>query len=296
MLLALCIVLGLLLIIFLLRLILIKSEIRRLNVKLEAIIEADTNSHLTITTLDKGISAFTKTINNMLTCNRQKHFEKISIETDLKRAITNISHDLRTPLTSALGYLQMLKTAEHDDETRQRYLEIIHERLNILSTLMSSLFEFARVIEGDDVLDFQKANACNVICDVLSASYTELEGKGFEVDVDTPDAPIMYICDPNALGRIFQNLIENAYTHGRKYLQIRFDNDAIEIANKVDKPSEIDTVRLFDRFYTSDASRSNKRTGLGLAIAKGLVERMNGNISARVEGDILVICVVLPKG
>ena len=292
---ALLIVFGLLFIIFLLRLIFFKREIRRLNIMLQTFVESDTNSQLTTTTQDKDIAAIAKTINDMLKHNRQEHFVKIRIEADLKRAITNISHDLRTPLTSALGYLQMLESAESDDKTKKHYFTIIRERLSMLTTLLNSLFEFARVVEGDSVLNLQKVNACNVVRDVLSASYAELEGKGFEVDVDIPDTPITYVCDNNALQRIFQNLVENACVHGKEYLRVRFVGSALEIANKVDRPGEIDTARLFDRFYTSDASRSNKRTGLGLAIVKGLAERMGGNISALIESDMLVIKVTFPS-
>ena len=293
---ALCIVFGLILILFLLRLIFYKREIRSLNAKLQGIIKTDTNLQLTTTTLDKDIIAMVTTINDMLKRSRQGHFDKIRTEADLKTAITNISHDLRTPLTSALGYLQMLESAGLDEKMKAHYFMIIRERLDTLTTLLNSLFDFARVIEDRSVFNLQEVNAYTAICDVLSASYGELEGRGFEVDVEIPGTPVVFICDADALGRILQNLVENAYVHGRKYLRVRFEGGAIEIANKVRKPGEIDTARLFDRFYTSDASRNNKRTGLGLAIAKGLTEQMGGDISAAVEDDMLVMRVAFPGG
>ena len=291
-----CIILGIVLAACLLRLFFFKREIRRLNLTLQAIIHMDTNTQLTMTTLDRDIVAFTETVNAVLERNRRVLFEKIRTEADLKRAITNISHDLRTPLTSAQGYLQMLESAELDAETKERYLQIIQERMDVLSALMNSLFEFARVIEGDVVLDLQKVNVCNAIYDALSASYAELESKGFTVDVDLPDIPVVWFCDADALRRILQNLIQNAGIHGKEYLRVRLDGDAIEIANKVDGIGELEAGRLFDRFYTADASRSNKSTGLGLAIVKELVERMGGRISARVEDDMLIMRMTLPKG
>ena len=289
------IILGILLAACLLRLFFLKREIRQLNLSLRAIVQTDTNAKLTVATLDRTIAAFAETINAMLTRNRQDHFEKIRTETELKRAITNISHDLRTPLTSAQGYLQMLESAELDAETKERYLRIIQERMDVLSALMNSLFEFARVIEGDVVLDLQKVNVCNAVYDALSASYAELEGKGFAVDLDIPDTPVLWFCDADALRRILQNLIQNAAVHGKEYLRVRLDSDAIEIANKADGIDELDVERLFDCFYTADASRSNKSTGLGLAIVRGLVEQMDGRVSARSEDDMLVMRVVLPR-
>ena len=276
------------------RLLLLKRDIKQLNNKLVKITLSDTNAHLTTSTFDRDIVAFVETINTMLERNRKNYFEKVRTEAELKRAITNISHDLRTPLTSALGYLQMLEATEYDEETKARYFKIVQERLDILTTLLNSLFEFARVMEGDGVLDLEKVNACNAICDVLSASYADFDIKNFEVTVDIPDTPVFYYCDAKALHRIYQNLVENAHIHGIEHLQIYFKDNSTVITNKVCRPSEIDTARLFDRFYTSDASRSNKRTGLGLAIVKGLTERMGGSISALVENDMLVIKVTFP--
>ena len=146
-----CILLGIAFAACLLRLFFLKREIRRLNLTLQAIIGIDTNTQLTTNTFNRDIGAFVETVNAMLERNRRVLFEKIRTEADLKRAITNISHDLRTPLTSAQGYLQMLESAELDAETKERYLQIIQERMDVLSALMNSLFEFARVIEGNVV-------------------------------------------------------------------------------------------------------------------------------------------------
>jgi signal transduction histidine kinase len=290
------IILGILFAACLLRLIFLKREIRQMNLSLKAIVEIDTNAQLTVATLDRHVAAFAETINTMLERNRRDHFEKLRTETELKRAITNISHDLRTPLTSARGYLQMLESSELDAETRNRYLAIIQERLDALSVLMNSLFEFARVIEGNLVFDVQKVNVCNAVYDALSASYEELERKGFTVDIDLPETPVVWFCDTDALRRILHNLIQNACIHGKEYLRVRLDRDRLEIANKADGIGELDTERLFDRFYTADASRSNKRTGLGLAIVRGLAEQMGGRVSAQAEDDMLAIRVALPRG
>ena len=294
MIIALCIAAGLLLAILALRIFFLKREVRHLNLALLAIINEDTNAQLTTLTSDKDMAAFTKTINSLLARNRQDHIEKIRTETDLRRAITNISHDLRTPLTAARGYLQMLASAALDADTKAGYLSIIEERLDALQTLMNSLFEFARVMEDDVPICLQNVNMNNMVRDVLSANYTQLEAQGFAVNVAMPDAPVVWICDADAMERVLQNLIKNAYTHGKDSLRIRLSQNAIEIANKLSGP--LDTAQIFDRFYTADASRSNKSTGLGLAIVQALVARMGGEVSARVEEELLVMTVAFPRG
>ena len=274
---------------------LFKRDIRNMNRKLEEIVQSDTNAQLATATSDKDMAALAVSINAMLERNRRDLYEKGRAEAALKRAVTNISHDLRTPLTSALGYLQMLESPDLDAETQARYLETIRGRLEALSGLMNSLFEFARVMEGSIALDMQKSNICNTLRDALADVYAELESKGFTVDAGIPDVPVMCVYDKDALRRVLQNLLKNVCIHGRDYLSIRLDGSVIEIANKADGLSELDPGRIFERFYTADTSRMSKNTGLGLAIAKELTERMGGRITARVVGELLVVRIDFSK-
>jgi len=271
-----------------------KRELRRLCRQLDEIVKTDTNTQLVTATSDKDVAALAASINAMLERNRLEHYEKIRAESALKRAVTNISHDLRTPLTAALGYLQM--SARHDaaPDEKERYLHIVRGRLEALSVLMNSLFEFARVIEGDTVLDIKDVNIGNILRDTLSEAYGELERKGFAVDVRLPDTPETRRCDGDALGRVLQNVIKNAHIHGREYLRVRMEGGVIEIANKSDGLDELNTERIFERFYTADASRTSKNTGLGLAIAKELTERMGGTIAASVEDGLFAVRVTIP--
>jgi signal transduction histidine kinase len=265
----------------------IKRELRRMSRKLDEIVQSDTNALLTTDTADKDIAMLTIKINAMLESNRRGLREKDRAEAALKRAITNISHDLRTPLTSALGYLQMMES--------DGYIPVIRERLESLSVLMNSLFEFANVIEGNTVLNIQKVNISSSLRDALSDAYAELEAAAFTVDVDIPDEPVFCLCDKDALRRVLQNLLKNVCVHGRETLRVRLTDDAIEIANKADDIDILDTERIFDRFYTADASRTSQNTGLGLAIAKELITRMNGRIVANINERYLCVRVSLPN-
>jgi len=281
--------------ILIIKLVLIKRDIRQLGRKLSDIAHTDTNARLGTSTFDKSISALIQSINVMLKKNRKDHIQAKRTEATLKRAITNISHDLRTPLTAARGYLQMLESPDLDPATRARYLEIIGGRLDSLSVLMSNLFEFAQVIEGNTTFEIQEVNISNILRDALSEAYRELEYKGFRVDVDIPDAPVVWRCDLDALRRVLQNLLKNVCVHGEGYLRVRLDGKQMEISNRAPGLDQLDVEQLFERFYTADASRSNQSTGLGLAIARELIERMGGTLTADREGDMLVMRLELPR-
>ena len=292
--LAICIILGAALATAMVWIYLHYRAIRKLGEKLHEIARTDTNAKLTTDTFNKDVVSLTASVNTMLERNRWDLFEKARAEAALKRAVTNISHDLRTPLTSALGYLQMLMSPGLDDETKLRYLETVRERLDTLSGLMNSLFEFACIIEGDAEPDLRQVNICNVLRDALSDNYADFSSMGFAVDADIQDAPVMCLCDKDTLRRILQNLLKNALVHGREHLRVRLEGGVIEIANKANNLAGIDAERIFERFYTSDAARTSGNTGLGLAIARELVTRMGGTISAFVDGDHLVMRLTLP--
>jgi len=158
--------------------------------------------------------------------------------------------------------------------------------------LMNSLFEFTRVIEGNITYNIQRVNVCDILRDALSASYAELEAKGFSVDADIPDTPVFCQCDKDALRRVLQNLLKNVWVHGKEFLRVRVHGSEIEIANRADCLDELDAARIFDRFYTADASRTGQNTGLGLAIASELISRMGGRITAKVDGDMLGVRIL----
>ena len=274
----------------------LKREIRALHRRLTEILKTDTNAHLTTTTADQDVAALAVSINALLDEVRQAEFQKNCAESDLKRAVTNISHDLRTPLTAALGYLQLLESADMDADTRAAYLDTVRGRLLSLSALMDSLFEFARVSEGGQAYSIEKVNVLDLLRNVLAASYTELAARGITVHADIPDAPLYYMADKDALQRILQNLIKNVYQHGHKEMRIRVHGQMLELANKAADVENLDAERIFERFYTADMSRTGKNTGLGLAIAAELARRMGGQLSAAVEGGMLVMRLGWPAG
>jgi signal transduction histidine kinase len=230
---------------------------------------------------------------------RHATLEHRGSEAAMQQALTNISHDLRTPLTSARGYLQLVEDAETDEAQRVEYLRIVGDRLDALTSLIDQLFEFTRIIEGR-ALAPERVDITAILRDVLAVRYEEFEQASLAVEVSLPETPVWVVVDGGALRRMFENLVVNAITHGTGRLTVRLDADTLEVvfANQV-PPEDIPTLdveHLFDRFYTADISRSNQSTGLGLAIVKALAERMDVRVAAALKGDLLEIRLMFVKG
>lgn len=214
-------------------------------------------------------------------------------EQALRRQIANVSHDLRTPLTSILGYLQLLESTGVTEEQRREYLSIITRRARVLQGLITSFYDLSRLEAGEYPIVRERVDLREVIGALLAAFYDELENR-FTVTVDLPeDLPPVW-GDRAAMTRVYSNLIRNALEHGADTLSIsagkegdevftRFTNGGAELTGE-------ELPHVFDRFYTSDKTRSGRNTGLGLAIVKTLTEQMLGTVAAELTaGNFSVI-------
>lgn len=283
MLIAICIALSVILAVVLSKYILLLIEIRKLDKTLESIANTDTNAQLTV--VGSSMARFAKTINTILAKNREYNFQKANTENMLKATISNISHDLRTPLTSAKGYLQMLNTA--DETVKVEYLSIIDERLDTLSSQLNNLFEFARVLEGSVQVNMQVVDICAVVRGAMVSNHSQLVESGLSIELDIPSTSIRKNSDLQFLDNILQNLIQNACIHGKDFLRISVSENGIRVSNRTSEV--LDPTLIFERFYTADASRSNKSTGLGLAIVKEQVQRIGSKVYAALDDDVLSV-------
>jgi len=290
------ILLGLALLACLIYLVRVKRDISAMNEKLEIIQENETNLRLTSSTFDKDVARLAVLVNATLDKERQLIILSERANREFKQGITNISHDLRTPLTSSLGYIQMMKTGNLAPEKEQKYIQIIESRLSDLSGLMNELFDYTQIMEGKIQPVLEKVNISNLLAETAFSYYEEFTQADFQVEMDISETPVVATLDPHLLQRVFQNLIKNVLSHGSQYFSVKLlaDERTVVFSNKIDKPNELDVERLFERFYTSDASRTSKRTGLGLAITKELIGQMNGEIWAELQGDLLSMYLRLP--
>ena len=251
-------------------------------------LSSDTNQLITVLSSDKHVRHLASEIARQLTELRRQRRQYISGDRELKEAVTNISHDLRTPLTAICGYLELLEAEEMTNNTR-RYVEQISNRTEALKALTEELFRYS-VISSVSDLSYEKVNVGRVLEDTLISFYGAFEQKNITPNILLPDGVMIRTLDKSALSRIFGNIISNAlkYSDGDFSVTIS-DAGEIIFSNTASELSSVDVGKLFDRFYTVDSAR--KSTGLGLSIAKLLTERMGGHISADYREKTLSIMI-----
>lgn len=253
----------------------------------------DTNTLIDISSGDRYMRNLANAINIQLCNLREERHRFQHGDMELKNAITNISHDLRTPLTAICGYLDLLED-EEKSESACRYIEIIKNRADLITELTEELFRYSIIISGerDAVTEPVVINA--VLEESIAAFYSALNEHNIIPDIKIPENKIIRTLDRFALIRVFSNLLNNAIKHSDGDLNITLsDTGEIVFTNTATKLNEVQVGKLFDRFYTVEAAR--KSTGLGLAISKTLVEQMNGTISAKYENNKLSICIFFPN-
>ena len=249
---------------------------------------SDTNQLVTVSSSDRYVCRLASEIARQLAELRRQRRKYISGDRELKEAITNISHDLRTPLTAICGYLELLEAEEMTDNTR-RYVEQIANRTESLKALTEELFRYS-VISSVSDLTYEKVNVGRVLEDTLISFYGAFEQKNITPNISLPDGVIVRSLDKSALSRIFGNIISNALKYSDGDFSVTMTEDGeITFSNIASELSSVEVGKLFDRFYTVDSAR--KSTGLGLSIAKLLTERMGGCISADYKGTTLSISI-----
>lgn len=221
-------------------------------------------------------------------------------ERRIRSFIADISHDLRTPLTSVRGYLQLLERSDLDADQR-RNLGIAQRQASELGALIDRLYEYAYLLAVDEAPNHEPVDAGVLVGDCLLGMTGEIEGAGLDVRADLPSGLVLNT-DREALTRIVQNLTRNAVQHGRDRLDVTVlrapGGVNIRVANGVPPGAHIDTSQLFDRFFTADRARSGRTSGLGLSIVQVLVERLGGTIDARHDttSSTLRFEVSIPDG
>lgn len=211
---------------------------------------------------------------------------------ELKHAVANISHDLRTPLTAICGYLDLLEQEEHS-QTSQRYIGIIRSRAELLAELTEELFRYSVIVSGGDSAGREPVAIGNVLEESIASFYSALHGRCIVPQIEMPQEKVVRMLDKAALARVFSNLLNNAVKYSEGDLQITLlASGEIIFANIVHGLDEVQVGKLFDRFYTVESA--SKSTGLGLSIARTLTEQMGGTISAAYEQCRLTVRVLFP--
>lgn len=215
----------------------------------------------------------------------------------LEQMMTNISHDLRTPLTSAMGYIDLIQHSALSEEEKSRELAIIEKRLMLLEELINSFFELSQIVSRGKEPEKTELNLVSVLEEAIVHYYDDYCDQGRTIVFQCSERKLMLLSNQSMLLRIFDNLIGNALKHGRGDLTIAVNTDGqlrITFTNEL-RSGDIDLEHIFDEFYTTDISRTKGNTGLGLAIARQFTELLGGEIRASRNGDLFILTVGFPR-
>lgn len=247
----------------------------------------DTNTQIDISTRDPYMRKLASEINVQLRQLRREHHRYQQGDQELKTAVTNISHDLRTPLTAICGYLDLLER-EEKSEPVQRYISQITGRTEALKALTEELFRYS--IISSQELQPERLDVKRALEESLLSFYALMQEKQIQPEIALPEDAVWRNLDPRAVSRIFSNIIGNALKYAEGDLAVTMDRAGrITFSNSAGGLDAVTVGKLFDRFYTVEASRNS--SGLGLSIAKLLTEQMGGQIGAEYLNGALRIQV-----
>lgn len=271
----------------LLKMIVMKNEIVNIEKSLSTILKSDTNNLITVSSNDKNLKKLATSLNKNL-----KELQKLELEykqgnQELKNSITNISHDLRTPLTAIRGYLDLIDKNNFTNKQLE-YLIVIDNKVKDLIELTEQLFDFSKSIDIQN--EIKKENVCinNILEDSIISFYSLLKEHNISPTIEICEEKVIRLLNENMVKRIFENIISNAIKYSEDNFNIKLkSNGTIEFLNKTNSLDSTSLEKIFDRYYT--VKNAKKSNGIGLSIAKQLVELNDGSIKAKYEKNYLII-------
>lgn len=252
----------------------------------------DTNRKLILNSPDKNLEELLVEINKYLEDTQIQKIRYIKREEEIRKEIENISHDLRTPLTSIRGYLDLINDETSTEEEKRDYTKIIEKRSKVLQNMIQSFYDLSRLENNDynmnmEVIDINKELRENIL-----TFYNDFESRNINVEIDLHKDPAWVKVDKSSIERVFSNLIQNAIKYSKSSFYISLDKKdrvaIIEFKNDIQDINKDEISLLFNRFYMKDSSRSNGSSGLGLTVTKLLVELMNGEIEVTLDREWII--------
>jgi len=294
------IILSILVLLLLLKIIFLKREMKRI------ISDMNNNpekNHMNVDFVDRDLQDMIVEVNKLYDYILEIKADGKNDEKKIKDSISMISHDMRTPLTSIIGYLQVAQKSKDISETKEN-IDIALERARYLNNLVNDFFEISLIESGQIDIKLEKLNLCELICEEILAESPLIDKKGIEPRFDQAEDNIYVNADKQKLIRVIQNLISNAVKYSTKRLDFYIEESAqknnseavgmVKLRIQTDATEIVDTEKIFERFYQKDSSRTKGGAGLGLYICKEFLEKMGGTIAAKQEKDIFEIELNLP--
>lgn len=272
-----------------------QRQVRDICRQLSFLMKNDSNMLVTGDTGFLGLKELMEILNQLLMNRKKEHKKYLEKEQMISDTYTNLSHDIRTPLTSLDGYFQLLEQCE-DEEEQKHYMDIIQERIRNLKEMLEELFLFTKLKNESYHLEIKRCCINQILKQTIFSYYDEWTSKGIEPDIRITDQLLYIEGNEAALQRILQNVIKNALDHGTRGIGISLEEkdrkSIIRIWNEVRDPEKTDPSKVFERFYKADESRNKTSSGLGLSIAKEFTQKMHGEIFAELEGKMFYITCI----
>ena len=291
----LCITLAILLILAVVKIVLLRRGFDELTENIEDQVKGNTQIPVTLTTSDPHAKKAAETLNRELTNLQNERNEYLDGNRKVAQAVTEISHDIRTPLTAINSYLDLMED-ETDEELKAQYLERIKSRTLSLSELANELFKYSTSTDPErytvqaSTEETATIDICRVLEECMLSFYAAFKDKGIEPEIELPEEPVYVMCDRKSANRIFENIISNAIKYADDSLDVKLDREGCVIfSNPAPELTPVSAAKLFDRYYT--VNEGSQSTGLGFAIAKELIDRSGGTIESSLKDGVLSIIV-----
>lgn len=272
-----------------------KNEVRKIVKQLQLYNNRKTNKKIDITLIDQDIEHLGVEVNRLIDLYVMENRKRVLFEKEQRQTVANMSHDLRTPLTSIIGYIQIANNENLSEVEKEELLAIAFDRAKRLERLLNDFFELSVLESTDYELKLQRINLTKLLTEVLVSFYDRFQEKRLEPTIEGLENNVTIFADHSAVTRVIENLLSNTLKHADGNIMIRLEEQngvaSLMITNDALSLTEQDVQHMFDRFYMADQSRSGKSTGLGLSIVKSLMEKMNGSISSKLnDGQLSIIC------
>lgn len=279
----------------LVHLLMLRREIGRMTEQLGRYNERGTGKKIDVALFDQKLEALAGEINRQSNLFIESEANRKRVEKEFRQAVANISHDIRTPLTSILGYIQLLEAESITPEEKLEYIAIVKNRTRRLQALLNDFFELSVIESLDYSLQTEKLEMTGLLSEILVGFYDSYNERNITPDIRLPEVKMFVYADESALRRVVENLLVNTVKHATGHVVISFKRQRetadFTIVNDAKELVGSDVNLLFNRFYTADRTRSDQASGLGLSIAKSLMKKMGGTLTAELDGEkLMIIC------
>ena len=273
------------------KLMFIKKSVKDIKEQINLILRSDTNNLITISSSDKDVKELAESLNVELKELRNQRLQYENGNQELKKSITNVSHDMRTPLTAISGYIDLIKNQKEENK-KDDYLKIIERKTKDLTAMIEQLFDYSKAVDLGIKIEKQRYCLNELLEETIANYYINFKENNIIPSISITEEKIYKDIDKNAITRVFENILSNVIKYSNGDFKVTLNNDGkIIFSNQATSLDATTVQKIFDRYYTVENAK--KSTGLGLAIAKQLVEMNGGKISVQYFNEKLIIEIIL---